>query len=189
MQMICALLVFQTEDLPRPLAELSPWLDWLVTPQEDVYRLLERQDHRRFIKTHTPLDGIPLDDRATFIVVARDPLDMAVSLYHQAANLDRVRISELTGAPISEPLQDELASWLRKWIAWNGDHRDRLDSLPGVFWHLNDAWSRKERSNVVLVHYDDLVADLPAEMKRIARALDFDIEEKPHRPARPRGNI
>ncbi len=29
-QMICGLLIFDTPDLPRPLAELSPWLDWLV---------------------------------------------------------------------------------------------------------------------------------------------------------------
>jgi hypothetical protein len=27
-RMICALLVFQTPDLPAPLGELSPWLDW-----------------------------------------------------------------------------------------------------------------------------------------------------------------
>ena len=41
--------------------------------------------HRRFIKTHTPLDGIPLDPRATYIATARHPLDMFVSLYHQSA--------------------------------------------------------------------------------------------------------
>jgi hypothetical protein len=85
MQMICALLVFQTPDLPAPLSELSPWLDWLVSPRSEVYRRLSAQKHRRFIKTHTPLDGIPLDARATYIVVARDPLDMAVSLYTSAA--------------------------------------------------------------------------------------------------------
>jgi len=27
MQMLCALLVFDTAELPRPLTELSPWLD------------------------------------------------------------------------------------------------------------------------------------------------------------------
>ena len=41
MQMICALLVFQT---PRPtarLAQLSPWLDWLVRPRGEVIAQLE----------------------------------------------------------------------------------------------------------------------------------------------------
>ena len=35
--MICALLVFQTPDLPAPLGELSPWLDWLVEPQDELF--------------------------------------------------------------------------------------------------------------------------------------------------------
>src|SRR4030095_14686803 len=80
MQMICALLIFRTPDLPAPLSTLSPWLDWLVTPRDEVYARLEAQQHRRFIKTHTPLDGVPLDPRVTYIVVARHTLDMAVSL-------------------------------------------------------------------------------------------------------------
>src|ERR1700680_4877353 len=58
-QMICALLVFQRPELPAPLWELSPWLDWLVTPCSDVFARLAAQRHRRFMKTHTPLDGIP----------------------------------------------------------------------------------------------------------------------------------
>src|ERR1700675_3777228 len=43
MQMICALLIFQTPDLPAPLAELSPWLDWLVAPRDEVYARLFAQ--------------------------------------------------------------------------------------------------------------------------------------------------
>ena len=71
MQMICALLVFQTPDLPESLSELSPWLDWLITPRAYVFAQLSAQQHRRVIKTRTPLDGMPLDARATYIVVAR----------------------------------------------------------------------------------------------------------------------
>src|SRR3954452_22456028 len=72
-QMICALLIFQTPDLPAPLSTLSPWLDWLIVPRAEVLARLAAQRHRRFIKTHTPLDGIPLYPRATYIVVARHP--------------------------------------------------------------------------------------------------------------------
>lgn len=43
------------------------------------------------------LDGIRLDPRATYIVVARHPLDMAVSLYHHRHNIDRRRLRSLTG--------------------------------------------------------------------------------------------
>src|SRR4051794_7901875 len=117
-QMVCALLVFRTPELPAPLAQLSPWLDWLGAPVDEVYARLEAQAHRRFIKTHTPLDGIPLDPRATYIVVARHPLDMAVSLYHQGDNLDRDRLREMTGqsdAPPRRP-RPELHEWVLDWV-------------------------------------------------------------------------
>src|ERR1043166_462721 len=81
-QMICALLVFQTPRIPASISELSPWLDHLIAPREQVLALLAGQRHRRFIKTHTPLDGLPLDPRASYLVTARHPLDAAVSLYH-----------------------------------------------------------------------------------------------------------
>src|SRR5436305_9677088 len=81
MQMICALLVFQTVDLPAPLAQLSPWLDWLTTGQRQMYDQLAAQRHRRFIKTHTPLDGVPIEPEVSYLVVARHPLAVAVSLY------------------------------------------------------------------------------------------------------------
>jgi hypothetical protein len=175
MQKICALLVFQSPELPEPLAALSPWLDWLITPLDEVLARLTAQRHRRFIKTHTPLDGVPLDDRATYIVVARHPLDMAVSLYHQGANLDRDRLRQLTGQPTPDgppPVRRPLHEWLVSWIENDVEPADDLDSLPGVIWHLSDAWERREAPNVLLVHYDDLLADLDAEMRRIADRLD-----------------
>ncbi|MEH1165448.1 sulfotransferase domain-containing protein [Micromonospora sp. CPCC 205539] len=169
MQMICALLVLGTPELPAPLSELSPWLDWLVEPQDTVYRRLAGQRHRRFIKTHTPLDGVPLDPRVHYVVVARHPLDMAVSLYHQSGNLDRARLSELTGEPAGPSrARPPVQQWLPNWVDRQVDPRVALDSLPGVFRHLNDAWARRHDPNVELVHYDDLRADLDGEMRRLA---------------------
>ena len=180
MQMVCALLVFQRPDLPAPLAELSPWLDWLVVPLDEMLADLEAQRHRRFVKTHTPLDGIVLDDRATYIVVARHPLDMAVSLYHQGDNLDRERIRELTGAPAAaagpRPRPD-VSTWLRGWIDDDADPRTDMDSLPGVMWHLSDAWRRRDAHNVVLAHYHDLERDLEGEMRRLAGILGIQVAE------------
>ncbi|MFI6268466.1 sulfotransferase domain-containing protein [Micromonospora zamorensis] len=171
MQMICALLVLGTPELPAPLNVLSPWLDWLAEPQDAVYDRLAAQPHRRFIKTHTPLDGVPLDPRVHYVVVARHPLDMAVSLYHQAGNLNRVRLAELTGQPApSGPPRERLPveQWLPSWVDREVDPRTDLDSLPGVMLHLRDAWARRHEPNVELVHYDDLLADLGGEMRRLA---------------------
>jgi aryl sulfotransferase len=177
MQMICALLVFQDRELPAPLSELSPWLDWLVEPVDIVSARLEAQQHRRFIKTHTPLDGIPLDPKATYIVVAREPLDVAVSMYHHSANLDRQRLHELTGAPL--PPTDRLPErdWLVAWIERDVDPQEATDSFPGVIRHASDAWARRDRPNIVLVHYTDLSNDLDGEMRRIAGALEIEVAE------------
>ncbi|HEX6246729.1 MAG TPA: sulfotransferase domain-containing protein [Nocardioidaceae bacterium] len=178
MQMICALLVFRTTDLPRPLAELSPWLDWLVTPRDEVYAMLAAQAHRRFIKTHTPLDGVPSRPGVTYVVVARHPLDMAVSLYHQSANLDRRRIAELTGRPERErPPRPPLEEWLVEWVEDDPDPREELDSLPGVMHHLTDAWVRRSAGNVVLVHYDDLRTDLEGQMRLLADRFGIDVPD------------
>ncbi len=178
MQMICALLVFGTPDLPEPLGALSPWLDHLVRPRDDVYADLAKQPHRRFIKTHTPLDGVPLDARVTYIVVARHPLDAAVSLYHQGDNIDRDRVRELTGAQTPKPSSlPSVRDWLLSWIGSDADPRESMDSLPGVMWHLSDAWARREESNVVLARYGDPSADLDSEMRRLAERLGITVGE------------
>jgi aryl sulfotransferase len=180
-QTICALLIFQTPRLPAPLAQLSPWLDHLIAPRDQMYARLAAQEHRRVIKTHTPLDGIPLDSRATYIVTARHPLDMAVSLYHQGDNIDRARVRQLTGQPEpSEPPRPRkpLHDWLLRWIADDDDPRKYPDSLPGVMWHLSDAWARRGRPNMLLVHYDNLLADLEGQMRWLAGQLGITVPQQ-----------
>jgi aryl sulfotransferase len=180
MQQICALLAFQSPALPAPLAELSPWLDHLVLSQDDLFASLAAQRHRRVIKTHTPLDGIGVDARATYIVVTRQPADMAVSLYHQSGNLDRVRIAALAGMPVPEPSSEprpSLHDWLVEWIDRDVDPHSALDSLPGVLAHASDARDRASRTdNVLVVRYEDLLADLDGQMRAIADRLGIAVD-------------
>ena len=179
-QMICLLLVFGTPELPDRLGALSPWLDHLIRPKEAVFARLAGQKHRRVIKTHTPLDGVPMDDRVTYLVVGRHPLDAAVSLYHQGDNIDRARMRELTGGPEpdgpDEP-RPALHEWLVGFVEWDGDPREWLDTLPGQMLHLDDAWSRRAAPNVVLLHYDDLLADLEGSMRALAGRLGIGVDE------------
>ena len=124
---------------------------------------------------------MPLDDRVTYIVVARHPLDLAVSLYHHGDNLDRTRLRQLTGggerrAPA--PPRPPLEAWLSAWATWEGDPRTHLDSLPGVLWHLADAWTRRQQDNMVLIHYDDLLGDLEGTMRRVAARLGRPVDEE-----------
>lgn len=176
MQQICLSLVLGTSEFPDALPRLSPWVDWLVEPYGEIVERLERQNHRRVLKTHTPLDGVVLDPGVTYLVVGRHPLDMAVSLYHQGDNLDRERIQELTGA-LPPPSRPPLKEWLLRWIERDVDPRESLDSLPGVLWHLTDAWTRRHEPNVHLIHFTDLLSDLDGEMRRVADLLEIVVDE------------
>jgi aryl sulfotransferase len=64
------------------------------------------------------------------------------------------------------------------WIDREVGPREEMDSLPGVIWHLSDAWARRGEPNVVLVHYDDLSADLEGEMRRLAASLEIAVPER-----------
>lgn len=178
LQMICALLVFQDPDLPAPLTELSPWLDWEVEPIDVVRSRLDRQEHRRFIKTHTPLAGLPLDPSVTYVVAGRHPLDVAESLFAHGHNIDRERFEELTGRTSSPPT-GPFDEWLEWWIDPGVGPDEVLDSLPGLVHHIDDAWHLRDEGafDVVLVHYDDLTADLDGEMRRLAAHLGIAVPD------------
>jgi hypothetical protein len=45
-------------------------------------------------------------------------------------------------------------------------------------WHLSDAWARRHEPNVMLVHYDDLSADLDGQMRRVAAQLGMVVPEQ-----------
>jgi aryl sulfotransferase len=179
-QMICALLIFRTPDPPAPLSELSPWLDWILNPRDKVYGQPAAQDHRRFIKTHMSLNEIAIDPRATYIVVARHPLDIAVSMYHHDNNIDTERFRQLAGISDIESHGTSTSSphkWLVDWFDESATPQGTPMSLPGIIWHLSQAWTRRDQPNVVLLHYDDLSADLDGEMRRVAKRLGISVPE------------
>jgi aryl sulfotransferase len=114
-------------------------------------------------------------------VTARHPLDMFVSLYHQSDNIDHERLRQLTGQPEpAEPLRPRtpLRDRLLRWIADDDDPREYPDSLPGLMWHLSDAWARRHELNVLLVHYNDLLADLDGQMRWLAGQLGIAVPEQ-----------
>ncbi|GAA3257385.1 sulfotransferase domain-containing protein [Dactylosporangium siamense] len=179
MQMICALLIFQTPDLPAALTTVSPWLDMFLRPIADVTRTLDAQRHRRFIKTHTPLDGLPQLPGVTYVVVGRDPRDVAVSMAYHRPNLDDKVIHRLLAsgdqAPTGPPTTPvRPASTRERVLRWIDDPRpatENLDSLRTVVHHLGQAWELRSEPEVILLHHADLCRDLAGEMRRLADRL------------------
>lgn len=162
--------------LPAPLSELSPWLDWEVEPVGDVLARLDAQPHRRVIKTHTPLAGIPLHPEVHHVVVGRHPLDVALSLHHHARNVDRERSAELKGGPVGSAPVEDVAEWVEGWLEPGVAPEVELDTLPGLVHHVVDAWERRGGIDVHLVHHRDMVDDLDGELGRLAHALGIDID-------------
>jgi aryl sulfotransferase len=189
MQMICALLVFGTPEFGRDLDELSPWLDSLMQPRASMVSALEAQRHRRFIKSHTPLDGVPFDARVSYVCVGRDPRDVGISFGNFKANMDPVAIQRAREAAIGLPAKDEISAYLsgsegeserdefRRWMLDATPVADSGPSLRLTLHHLATFWDARDSSNVILVHYDDLKADLPGEMRRLAQRLGITVPE------------
>ena len=81
-QAIVANLLFQGGDFPQPVPEMSPWLDHRSFPLELDLGNLKSQTHRRFIKTHLPLDGMIYRPENKYVYVARDARDVFMSLWN-----------------------------------------------------------------------------------------------------------
>ncbi len=183
-QMICALLIFQTPAFARPLGLLSPWLDMLTRPLEAVLADLDAQRHRRFIKSHTPLDGLPFDGKVTYICVGRDPRDVALSFGNHMANMDPSALFEARRAAVGlDDLPDELSqglpalpdSEIERFWQWVDDPtpptEGGVSGMIGSLHHLSSFWEVRGYDNVILLHYDELQADLEGQMRRLADLL------------------
>jgi aryl sulfotransferase len=169
MQTIVASLLWPDGRAPGPVMTLSPWLEAEFNDWKDVRARLETQTHRRFIKTHTPADGIPLFPDARYVFVARDGRDVFMSLCHHY---------EVFRSDVRESLNERaLADGVPPMPEWNGDvhgfYRTWLEQAA-LLHHVRTFWALRGEPNVLFVHYADLKADLAGEMRRIAAFLGIE---------------
>lgn len=182
-QQIVRLLIFQ-DPSPAPLRKLSPWLDArFQIPIDIAIPMLEAQTHRRFLKSHLPFDALPVYDEVRYIHVARDPRDAAMSFFNHylsftpeaLAGFDRIGLSDETiGRPYPRMPEEPRAFFLQ----WLGQGDDEATVSAARFFNIERTyWSERGRENLLLVHYNDLKADLEGEMRRIAGYLAIEIPE------------
>jgi hypothetical protein len=140
----------------RHLYAVSPWIEsrWAV-PLERAPRIGERG--RRVIKTHLPAALCPYGEKARYVYVTREP----VACFASAADFIGMLMGPLT------PEVPDLVDWFCSDRMWWGP-------WPG---HV-DGWWRwaEQRPNVLFVHYEAMLEDLPATVDRVAAFLETPLE-------------
>jgi aryl sulfotransferase len=93
-QQIVGQLIFHG-DPAVDVAEISPWLDLRVPPKAVKLPAVEVQAHRRFLKTHLPVDALVFSPNAKYVFVARDGRDVVWSMWnHHARECAVVRAAQ-----------------------------------------------------------------------------------------------
>ena len=175
MQQIIGQLMFRANP-DIEVAEMSPWLDLRVPPKAVKLPVVEAQTHRRFLKTHLPVDALRFSPQAKYIYIGRDGRDVVWSMYNHHANANETWYAALNdtpgrvGPPIERPPSDIRQYW-RDWM-----DRDGHPFWP--FWeNIRTWWAIRKLPNLRLIHFNDLKRDLPGEIRRIAAFFEIPVDE------------
>jgi aryl sulfotransferase len=124
MQQIVSQLIFDGAETIATAA-LSPWVDLRVPPREVKLPEIEAQTHRRFLKTHLPVDALVFSPKAKYIYIGRDPRDVMWSLFNHDASANQLwydtlnKTPGLVGPEIGRPPEDPV-TYFRHWLAHDG---------------------------------------------------------------------
>ena len=174
-QQIVGQLLFEG-DPEVAVAELSPWLDLRLPPKEVKLPAVEAQAHRRFLKTHLPVDALVYSPKAKYLYIGRDGRDVVWSAYNHFVNANELLYSALNdtpgrvGPPIGRP-PESVRQYFLEWLDGDG--------YPlWSFWeNIRTWWEIRELPNLLLLHFNELKAALPGQIARIADFLEIEIDE------------
>ena len=185
-QRIVGMLLRQSAD-PFAIQDDYPWIDMRIKPIEVVHEALARAEQltgRRSVKTHSPLEALPLHDDVLYIHVTRDPRDACMSWHNHVggytdgarAMMDLAGLNDDTiGAPCP-PFRTDPQAFFRAFME-QPDYAPFTEFTIGTYCVLGQSyWAQRHRPNVLLVHYNDLKADLDGEMRRIADFCGIEVD-------------
>lgn len=174
-QFIVGMLLRQSAE-PFAVTMEQPWVDGRFIP-EDMLAIVLARPGRRSLKTHLAFDAIPLFDDMRYIHVARDPRDACMSWYNHETNYTAAALARQDQWGLDDPTiarayprpPRDLATYFR-WFMGDESVAGRCEgfSLREYRQTVASYWAERQRPNVLLVHYNDLKADLASEVARIA---------------------
>ena len=166
-QTICALLLLGWDDFTVNLSDISPWYDATFDTVEQMNFRLNAQQHRRFIKTHTPLDGITYSPNATYIAVYRDPLDVFFSMQNHMKNMN---LPAGTALPASSVL-------FQDWILRPAKVGNKsLFSLEAIVLHYKSFKQYSNLNNIHFFHFTAMKQFPVNTVRQIAEILGVSID-------------
>ena len=157
------------------VAKLSPWVDLRIPPRDVKLPAIEAQTHRRFLKTHLPVDALRFSDKAKYVFIGRDGRDVIWSMYNHHVNANALWYEVLNdtpgriGPPIEPPPAD-IRQYFHDWL-----EQDGYPFWP--FWeNVRSWWEIRDLPNVKLLHFAELKRDMPGMMREIADFLNAKVE-------------
>jgi aryl sulfotransferase len=170
MQTIVANLLWPDGNFPGPIVNgICPWIEAKFMPAEAMHAMLAAQTHRRAMKSHTPADGIPWFDDAKYITVARDGRDAFMSWCNHVTRMKMTTLlneqAEKDGVAKISTFDGDYRRFFYQWL----DENNFFDVVASY-------WARRDRKNLLFVHYNDLKTDLAGEMRRVAAFLDIALD-------------
>jgi aryl sulfotransferase len=158
------------------VAEMSPWMDLRVPPKQVKLPEVEAQTHRRFLKTHLPVDALVFAPQAKYIYIARDGRDVVWSFYNHHTNASDFLYDALNNTPglvgpEFEKPTDDIHEYWHDWM--------NRDGFPlWSFWeNIRTWWEIRDLPNVMLIHFESLKQDMEGQMRNMAAFLDIEIDE------------
>lgn len=166
MQTIVALLFSGDPEVETELSVKMPWIDIRIREMSEVADRLDAMQHRRSMKSHTPMDGVPLDDHAQYICVFRHPLDAHFSYRKHVRNIP------MPWFDMWYPEDDTDGITFRRFLDGGAEGFD-TDAMPlaHILRHYEAAKALADRPNVTLFHYADMTRDLAGTIDRLAGLL------------------
>jgi aryl sulfotransferase len=156
------------------VAGLSPWLDMRILPRAEVNAALAAQTHRRFIKTHLPLDALVFSPKAKYIYIARDGRDVAWSAHNHFTHVKDEFFALLNDMPgrVGPPMPRLPADVRQFFVDWMENDGAPLWS----FWeNIRTWWEWRHLPNLMLLHFADLRADPERKIREIAAFLEIEV--------------
>ena len=170
-QAICANLIFGTTDFDGKLTDISPWFDSKIDSLDNYLARLEAQKHRRFIKTHTPLDGMPYYESSQYLIIYRNPIDAYFSIRNHMLNmLDPPDIPQLANDP-----REGFYAWVdAPFEEGVGEQR----SLEAFIHHYSSYKNYQDLENFNFFHFSDMKRDIRSTVQRFANILGIELSQR-----------